>query len=134
MENVTQEIVRLHEFFEDWMTGKLTRTDENFAQFADSLSTNFYIVTPSAQLTQKDVLLSRLYDTHNQRQNFRIWIKNVEVRHILEDVVVATYEEWQETEGDEKPNALLSTVVFTQDHTKPNNLLWQCVHETRLQQ
>jgi hypothetical protein len=43
MDNVEQEVIRLHEFFVEWMTGILTQTYENFALFVDSLSENFYI-------------------------------------------------------------------------------------------
>lgn len=132
MDNVEQEIIRLHEFFVEWMTGILIQTDESFALCADSMSENFYIVAPSGQLTARDALVEGLYNTYNQRQGFRIWIENVQVRHTLGGVIVATYEEWQELEG--KTNARLSTVVFTADKSMPNGLLWQCVHETRLPQ
>jgi len=131
MDNVKQEIIRLHEFFVDWMTGILPKTDANFAQFADSLSEDFYIVTPTGQFTQRDTLVTRLYNTHNQRQNFRIWIKNVQIHHTSQDVIVATYEEWQESQ-DDNITALISTVIFIVDQSKSNDLQWQCVHETRL--
>ncbi len=132
MENVEQEIMRFHVFFVDWMTGALAQTDDNFAQFADSLSDNFYIVSPAGQVSQRDALIKDVYTVYNQRQNFRIWIENVEVRHTFGDIIVATYEEWRETKGDDKPNALVSSVIFSRDQSKPNGLIWQCVHETGL--
>lgn len=132
MENVKQEIVRLHDFFAEWMTGAVEQTDEQFARFAESMGEKFYIVTPSGHLTQRLALVKGLHQTYNQRQNFRIWIENVRVQHSIEDVIVATYEEWQSFDDEGITTARLSTVVFSIDEAKPNGLLWQCVHETWL--
>lgn len=128
--NVEAEIIRLHDFFVEWMTGQLDKTDDNFARFSGSMSDDFYIVAPSGQLTERDALVNGLHATHNQRVGLRIWIENVALRHILGDTVIATYEEWQTFDG--KTTARLSTVVFTQDDSVPNGLLWRCVHETWL--
>ena len=133
MQNVQQEITRLHDFFVEWMTGTILQSDKNFAQFTDSISENFYIVAPSGQLTQRGALVERLYHAHNQRHDFSIRVEDVQVRHTFGDVIIATYEEWQK-DGNDKITALLSTAVFTIDKLKPNGLLWQCVHETRLPQ
>lgn len=130
--NVELEIIRLHDFFVEWMTGIISQTDKNFARFAKSTSDDFYIVAPSGQLTQHEDLVKGLYNTYNKRQNLQIWIENVVVRHELDDVIVATYEEWQSFKADDKITARLSTVVFTKDDMLPNNLLWRCVHETWL--
>jgi hypothetical protein len=132
MENVKQEIVRLHDFFVVWMTGAVQQTDEEFMRFADSMGDNFYIVAPSGLLTRREALVKGLYQTYNQRQIFRIWIENVQVQHVLGDVIVATYEEWQSFDDEDNTTARLSTVVFSVDESKPNGLLWQCVHETWL--
>ena len=132
MNHVEDEIVRLHAFFVDWMTGAIEQTDENFAQFSDSMGANFYIVTPSGEITLRPALVAGLYNTYDQRRNFRIWIENVTVRHTLNDVVVATYEEWIESEENDSITTRLSTVVLTVDESLPNGLLWQCVHETWL--
>ncbi len=124
------EVVRLHDFFVDWMTGTIEQSDENFLQFANSMSDDFYIVAPSGQLTEREALVSGLHSTYNKRVGLRIWIENVKLRHMLNDTIVATYEEWQSLEG--KTTARLSTVIFTLDDTVPNQLLWRCVHETWL--
>lgn len=129
-EHVENEIVRLHDFFVTWMTGSIMQTDDNFAQFADSMSDGFYIVAPSGHQTHREALVDGLYNTYNKRQNFRIWIENVTIQHNFGDVIVATYEEWQEFKDENKTTSRLSTVVFTLDETVPNQLLWQCVHET----
>lgn len=130
IDNVEKEIIRLHDFFEEWMTGTIEQSDKNFSRFSDSMGDSFYIVAPSGQLTQREGLIKGLYSTYNQRSNMRIWIENVQVHHILDDTVIATYEEWQTL--DNKTTARLSTVVFTYDETVANHLLWRCVHETWL--
>ncbi len=132
MENVKNEVIRLHDFFVEWMTGAVDQTDEVFEQFSKSMSDDFYIVAPSGQLTQRENLIAGLYSTYNKRSNFRIWIENVVVRQSLDNVIVATYEEWQEFKDSNEVTARLSTVVFTIDERVPNQLLWRCVHETGL--
>ena len=132
MEYVKQEIIRLHDFFVDWMTGTIEQTDENYALFADSMGQGFYIVAPSGKLTQRDALLAGLYNTYNQRQNFRIWIENVQVRHQVGNIIVATYEEWQEDRDKQDTTVRQSSVVFEVDDAHPFGLVWQCVHETWL--
>ena len=133
IDNVKQEIIRLHNFFVDWMTGILPQTDENFALFADSISKDFYIVNSSGQLRDRETLVAKVYSTYNQRPKLRIWIENMQIHHTLGDVIVATYEEWQEDKSDNKTTSLISTVVFILDESKHNGLVWQCVHETSLQ-
>jgi len=125
-----EEIIRLHDFFVEWMTGAVDQSNEEFARFANNMSDDFYIVAPSGQLTQRESLVTGLHSTYNQRPKLRIWIENVVVRHQLDEAIVATYEEWQAFEG--KTTARLSTVIFTQDDSVPNGLLWRCVHETWL--
>ena len=130
MEHVQQEVIRLHDFFVEWMTGTVEQSDAEFSRFGNSMGEAFYIVAPSGKLTQRDALNKGLYQTYKQRQNFRIWIENVAVQHAFDNTVIATYEEWQEINGE--TTARLSTVVFTRDDSKPNGLVWQCVHETWL--
>jgi len=134
MEHIEQEVIRLHDFFVEWMTGTVEKTNDEFSRFADSMSDRFYIVAPSGHLTHRKALVEGLYKSYNQHQNFRIWIENVQVKHTLDKVVVATYEEWQEFKDKGKTTSRLSTVMFRIDETKTNKLLWLCVHETWLPQ
>ena len=130
MPNFEREINELHAFFVDWFTAKLPHTPEGFARFDKVTHPNFHVINPAGVLAGGTDLKQVIYDEYDQRHDFRIWIENVAVQHAFDNIVVATYEEWQEIKGE--TTARLSTVVFTRDDSKPNGLVWQCVHETWL--
>ncbi len=67
---------------------------------------------------------------HGSNPEFRIAIRNVTVRHVTDDHILATYEEWQRNALASEPpdNGRISTVLF--DRSEP--LQWLHVHETWL--
>lgn len=125
------EVVELHRFFQDWFNGKLPVTDENFARCTAVLGPDFALIGPDGASTLRQPLINGLKQAHNSRSDFRIWIKNFEVRQLLQDVTLATYEEWQQT-GDSAATARLSTVLFREKTGTPNGVEWLHVHETWL--
>ena len=127
--NYQREIVELHQFFVDWYIGELAKTDAAFARFADVMADNFAIVHPGGVIIERDSLFENIYNTHNQRPGFRIWIENVELRHHDGNILVVSYEEWQAVNDDE-PTTRLSTVIFRENDDAPNGLQWLHVHET----
>ena len=125
-----KEVNDLHQFFEDWVSGALPKTEESYARVQQALSDDFAIVGPDGRLTQRDPLLNGLYAAHLGRPNFRIWIENYQLHPQLGELAIVTYEEWQEIEGE--VTARLSTAVFQQDAAAPNGVRWLHVHETWL--
>ncbi|MCG8456718.1 MAG: DUF4440 domain-containing protein [Holophagales bacterium] len=140
---VVKEIEELHRFFEGWFLGILPDTDEAFARFADALDGDFMIVSPSGRATERAALLEALRGAHGAwgsgdgaseagAGGGRIWIENVRIRHLAGDLVVATYEEWQQKGGEARARGRLSTVVFRREGNAPGGLAWLHVHETWL--
>lgn len=125
-----REVIELHQFFEDWFTGKLEPTDANFARFADVMGSDFVIVTPAGRTIPRSTLLQGLKNAHNSQPNIRIWIENFVWQGQAGEFGWATYEEWQEKDGD--VTGRVSTVLFQQNSQTPNQLMWQHVHETWL--
>jgi hypothetical protein len=134
MENIAREIVELHDFFEDWLTARIEQTRETFERVLSTMGEGFYLVTPSGELIERPALLDSIYSGYGSRPGFRMWIEQVQVRHTRGDVIVATYEEWQSWENTDQVTSRLSTVVFTCSEAAVNGVLWQCVHETWMQQ
>lgn len=128
IESITIEIVQLHQFFEDWYNNKLIPTDDNFARCSKALAADFSIIFPSGDVVSCQPLLDRIRKAHNSHKDMRIWIKSVEVRHQIGDVILATYEEWQEIEG--QVTARLSSVLLQKAQSTPNGFQWLHVHET----
>ena len=125
-----REIVELHQFFEDWFTGRLPKTDNAYARFTQVIAEGFTIIGPDGKSNNRAVLLDNLFAAHEQQPNTSIWIKNAQLRQQWADNLVVTYEEWQAS-GDSQ-TARLSTVVFRQQEGTPNGLEWLHVHETWL--
>lgn len=132
MDNIEREIIELHQFFEDWMTGKLEQNQTNFTRVLDTMGENFYLVSPEGAIIDRATILDSVYNGYLSRPNFRMWIENTQIKHVLGDVVIATYEEWQEWKETGKVTSRVSTVIFTVDNTRSNGVVWQAVHETWL--
>lgn len=131
-ERCRSEVIQLHQFFEGWSTGKLDPSDENFRRFAEVVAVGFEIISPDGQLMKRDQILSRVRDSHGSRKNgtFRIWIENYRSRLIVNGVQLVTYEEWQETDGEQRGR--LSSAIFQHEPDAPNGVVWLHVHETWL--
>jgi len=125
---IENEIIELHQFFQDWYNNQLTPTDESFARCADVLAPDFAIIFPSGDKVLCQPLLDSLRNTHNSHTGMRIWIENIQVLHQIGDLILATYEEWQEIEG--QITSRLSSVLFQKTRSTPNGLQWLHVHET----
>ncbi|MFN2237714.1 MAG: hypothetical protein ACK2U1_26070 [Anaerolineales bacterium] len=125
---IENEIHELHQFFQDWYNNQLSPTDENFARCANVLHSNFTIIFPIGDRMRRETLLEILRNAHGSHTNIRIWIEHIQILYQFGDLVLATYEEWQEI--DSQINSRLSTVLFQQAPTTPNGLRWLHVHET----
>jgi len=126
----TKEITELHQFFEDWFSAKLDKTQTKFARFADTVSEGFVLISPAGTLTHRTPLLEGLYEAHGNQPNSRLWIENVQVRYQDGDITLVIYEEWQDIDG--KITARHSSALFKTQVDTPNGIAWLHVHETWL--
>jgi len=127
VQSVTDEIVRLHDFFQDWFNG---HGDRSLDEFADALDDEFFIVSPSGAVADKTQIVASV-ESHADSGPMKIRIQNVELRRTGErDLFVATYEEHQERQSG--PVALISTVGLRTDASCPGGFRWLFVHETSL--
>ena len=124
-----KEVEELHQFFQDWFSGSLPKTDDAFARFADTLNASFSIVGPDGKITQHADLLKGLHAAHNAGA-FKIWIENAVARQLNADLWMVLYEEWQVR--NEEQTVRQSTVLFGRNPKTPNGVEWLHVHETWL--
>jgi hypothetical protein len=124
------EVIQLHQFFEEWLGGALTKTRANYERFTAVMNTDFSIISPDGKATAYEPLLAGLWQAHDSRLNYRLWVKEVAVRPLSSRFALVTYEEWQEIVG--KVTARVSTAVFHQKANTPNGVEWLHVHETWL--
>ncbi len=128
------EILELHQFFEGWFTGRLANTDENYSRLSDVLAEGFEMISPQGSRTARADVVAGLRPAHgswseNEKPG-RIWIRDIRSRAVGESHYLATYEEWQQTDG--APRGRLSTVLFREKDDAPNGVEWIHLHETWL--
>ncbi len=124
------EIRELHQFFQDWFTGAISQTEENFSRVTSGMNEKFALISPDGTLIGYPTVISWLRGGYRSRPNFRLWTDKIVVRHQTDDLALATYEEWQEIDG--KINARLSTTLLRPKAGAPNGVEWLHVHETWL--
>jgi len=126
---VRTEIEALHEFFVGWFTGALP--ESAFQEgFLDRFDADFILVPPAGVTLGIDELASGVHGAHATNPEFRIAIRNVRVRRVHGDWVLASYEEWQRNALASTPpdNGRAATVLF--EIGEP--MRWLHVHETWL--
>lgn len=126
--NYATEIQELHQFFQDWFTGSIAQTEQNFSRVTMGMSEQFALISPDGTLADYQTVISWLRGGYRSRPNFRLWTDKIVVRHQTDELALATYEEWQEIDG--KINARLSTVLLRAKADAPNGVEWLHVHET----
>ena len=126
---VREEVEALHSFFVEWFSGALAKSEFG-PGFFSRFDPDFVLIPPAGSLLKLEDLASSVRQGHASNPDFRIAIRNVEVRRILDGQILATYEEWQRNALASTPpdNARIATVVFK--NVEP--LQWLHVHETWL--
>jgi hypothetical protein len=126
-----EEIVTLHQFFEAWYTGRLPPTEEAFARLEQALAEGFHMITPNGRIWNCREVLDWVHGGHGGRDpSFRIHIRNPVSLAEAGGLVLAAYEEWQESAGE--LTGRLSTVVFREREEASGGLQWLHVHETAM--
>jgi hypothetical protein len=133
-QRLSDEVVELHQFFQDWFNATLAPSEDEFRRFSSVMAERFVIISPNGELTERDELLERLRAAHGiwaeMSRPGRIWIENLQVRHQVGDQILVLYEEWQEIEGESRGR--LSTALFRRREDAPNGVEWVHVHEVWL--
>ena len=125
---VTKDIVDLHVFFVDWFTGAASPSDleERFLQRMDPGVT---FISPEGETLTRDMLKQGFAQGYGRNPDFRIQIRDVDVRWERDDLVLATYTEWQiGASGADAKNARISSVLMQM--SKPP--VWLHIQETWL--
>ncbi len=130
--NVLKEVVELHQFFENWFTARLDNTEENLNRFEHVTSDEFTVIPPNGATSDKASLIKDLQSAYGfQGQHpYRIEIKNVEEKELAGDLVMATFEEWQQDRRENRGH--LNTAIFRRNYNNVNGLEWVHLHKTRI--
>jgi len=124
------EILRIHEFFEDWLNGRIPNEDATLAGVHRVLADDFEIISPNGNRHSKEELLANLGKAHGCWSGERIWIKNISVKQPAGPAVLVTYEEWQGTEHN--PKGRLSSAWLQSRNDEEFPVQWLHLHEVWL--
>ncbi|MHA2503116.1 MAG: DUF4440 domain-containing protein [Candidatus Kariarchaeaceae archaeon] len=123
-ESVQQEIIDLHQFFEDWFTGEVK---EDITRFDSVMAPDFELISPSGQQINRQSIVDMIAQGYNSQTDRKIWVEDITCR-VQGDLVIATYYELQSYEGEHTKR--ISTAIFSYDPELPCSSLWHHVHET----
>lgn len=128
---VREEIEALHRFFVAWFSGSEPATDAAFDNgFSQRFDHEFLLIPPAGTVLELSTLADSVRSRHGSNVDFKIAIRNVEIRRSWDDLVLVTYEEWQRNALVSTPpdNGRVATVLFH----RGESLRWLHVHETWL--
>jgi len=103
LERVTEEIVDLHDFFTEWFNGTADR-DQLEPRFLSRVHENLQFIPPEGQVMTSSMLKEGFERGYGSNADFRIQIRDVDIRYERGNTVLATYTEWQ-TGASQSANA-----------------------------
>ena len=132
-EQCRREVNELHEFFVDWFNGESEAPE--FSRFERALARGFVIITPDGRLRERVEILEQVRNARGSWQQPGeppgcIHIENFQLRWQHGNVILCSYEEWQEGRAETKGR--LSTAVFGLRAETPNGVEWLHLHEVWL--
>jgi len=121
---VLQEVIELHQFFEDWFQGNI---DPDPERFVSVMAGDFVLIPPEGHQVSRHEIIDLIKKGFSSRSDSKIWVENIETR-IIGEIVIATYHEVQA--GLDQPTRRISSAVFSYKAKLPNHCQWHHVHET----
>ncbi len=128
LELVTNEIVDLHEFFVGWLNGTVDR-DQLEPRFLSRLDVTVVFIPHEGRVMTGEMLKDGFERGYGSNENFRIQIRDVSIRQEIDDLVLATYKEWQVGATQSAPNNARVTSVLLKMTTP---ITWLHIQETWL--
>lgn len=128
-EMVAQEVQNLHQFFELWFNGVVSKTADTFTRVTSAWSEPFTLVDPTNQIHTSASLLSDTFDFHGSFPNLLIQIHKLSVSATDDySVAVALYEE-RHINGIETEVRLCSA-TFVRQEISSHGTKWLHIHES----
>jgi len=126
---VRREIVEIHDFFTDWFNGSVDR-DQLEVRLLSRLHPDFLIISPAGDAQNVENIRAGFPRAYGTNTDFRIQVRDVEIRQKIGSLILATYTEWQTGARDsgDSNNARLTTVLLEEGQP----IIWRHIHETSL--
>lgn len=130
LSRVTSEIEEIHGTLQDWLSGRVPRDSGGLKRIQEVVANDFRVATVGGTELDCSELMAEIKEGWGSRPDLCISVSNVEIICETGGLIVARYDECETWAGSE--SCRVSTVVFRYDESKPNDLAWLRLHETRL--
>ncbi len=121
------EVLNLHRFLEDWLTGRVANGGRGPERLAQALSDDFRVIHPDGSRGGKPDVVRAFASAHGSKPaGYALEIGAVETRLIGEDICRATYKERHRGEAG---RARVSTAILKR-RPGSRNIEWIFLQET----
>ena len=97
-----KEVEEVHEFLVGWFTGTIPESDFE-PRFLDHMDANLLFIPPAGMRMDRETIALGIRQGYGSNPEFRIEIRDIKVRHVLDNHVAITYEEWQRNAAASNP-------------------------------
>lgn len=121
------EVLALHAFLSDWLTGRAERGDGCPTRLAAALVDDFVVVHPDGSRGDRSAVLAAFAAAHGSKPaDYALAIGRIDIRPIAADLCLATYEE---IHRGEPGRARVSTAVLRRSGGR-REIQWLFLQET----
>lgn len=127
---IEREVVELHRVIEGWLAGRLSRSSQAFAAFADLLAEDFTVLPPDGTVVSRENVLYGFEGAHGALPGVAVEIRAFRFIDSGAEIGVARFEEWQQHVSNS--NARASLVAMRRDPIARHGWRWLALHEAWL--
>ena len=127
IERAKTEIVKRHDFFVEWFTGRAAEADLQISIRA--FAPDMVMIEPDSNTIGKEAIVGMITGARGKRPtDFEIRVDMIAARQIADNIVLVVYDEHQVIDGEK--SARRSSAVFSADPDAPEGVVWRQLQET----
>ena len=121
------EVIKRHDFFVEWFTGRATEADLSVSLRA--FAPDMVMIEPDSNTIGTAEIAAMITGARGKRPaDFEIRVDLIAARQLSEDVALVVYDEHQVIDGQK--SARRSSAVFSADPDAPEGVVWRQLQET----
>ena len=127
IERARTEVVKRHDFFVEWFTGRATEAE--LATSIRAFAPDMMMIEPDSNTIGTDQIVAMITSARGKRPaDFKISVEFVTSRQISDQIALVVYDEHQVIDGQK--SARRSSAVFSADPDAPEGVVWRQLQET----
>ena len=127
IERAKTEIVKRHDFFVEWFTGRAAEADLQISIRA--FAPDMVMIEPDSNTIGKEAIVGMITGARGKRPtDFEIRVDMIAARQIADNIALVVYDEHQVIDGEK--SARRSSAVFSADPDAPEGVVWRQLQET----